>query len=294
VSFDDGALTLRQLEERLMREIERRALANPDVDATESTRSAGGTPPAVTGIQKVTRPGTLTVSWSRVPITDLRNYEVLIATNATFTSGVVTRSTRELQFTWEEGDDTSTYYIKVRAINTANNPGAYSATVNTANGKVTTSNIDPNAASEIHAFTKTAGFTTLDTDTETETYGPVSIDVFDADSVVEPRVIFQVDFSSTWVAASTTNRLTIELLRRPEGGGDTVIDTAVTDFKSDLPGAATGGVVRLTLPTFTSFDQPGAGTFEYRMRLTLSIDALGSALSVVGIDLNMEFVQSKR
>ncbi len=169
----------------------------------------------------------------------------------------------------------------------------FSAELSVVVAGVNTADLVPGAATTLHTFVKSSGFATLDTNTETETYGPVTIDVPDADTIVDPRVIFEFDFSSAWGASSTTNRLLIELLRRPFGGGDTVIDDAPIDFKSTVPTAG-GGTARTTVPSFTSFNQPGAGVWDYRLRLTTLIAGSGAALSITGVDLNMEFWASKR
>lgn len=301
------ALDLSRLRDELLGEIDRRALANPGVDAkSTSVRSGDATPPRVSGISPstvFTQPGTFTVKWNAAAINDLQRYEVQISTTADFTQDVVTDSTRNLHYTWNEGDVDTTYYLRVRAVNTKGNAGPWSSRISSATGKVATATIVVNAASEIDSFTQSTGFSQLQGtgSVTTETYGPVEISVFDDNSVVDPVIVFEVDYRSDYYAIGT-NQLFVELLRRPAGGtSDTVIDDVTTDFKSTIPniaGVPTGNTARTTVDVGATKDQPGEGDFEYRIRLTITSSGGSTGgnndLWIRGIDLNMEFTQSKR
>ena len=81
-----------------------------DVDLDES-----GTP-TVSGLSL--NPGLrgLAVRWNDagVPQADFDFYDVQFATNSSFTAGVVTAKTKDLQYTFSEGDSNSPYFIRVR------------------------------------------------------------------------------------------------------------------------------------------------------------------------------------
>lgn len=113
--------------------IDQRALANPE--ATTPTRS-GGIPPAPSGITLVSNPapGTITVKWNAVSISDLRRYEIQVSTSADFTNAS-TFSSGATTFTYDEGLPLTTYYVRARTINTSNNPSAWSKILNTTTGQ---------------------------------------------------------------------------------------------------------------------------------------------------------------
>jgi hypothetical protein len=289
---EQGIFDLSEALRRLQQEQDRNARANSGASLNDLSL-AGGTPPMVTGLTLVSNIGGIHVSWTGSTITDLKTYQIQISTNAVFTSDVVTKETRETEYRWDEGTSGVTYYIRVRTENVPGNTGPWGARVNTTTGTVATADINVNAASEIHSFTKSSGFTLLNASAANEAYGPLSIDVFDNDSVVTPMLVFEFDYSATWNAAGS-NYITFELFRRASGATTwgAAINSARIDVKSSIPSAG-GGTARTTSPMFTNFDQPGAGVWEYQIKVTLTI-AGTNALSFQGVDLDMEFIQSKR
>ncbi len=173
-------------------------------------------------------------------------------------------------------------------------------TAKIANSAVATAKIAVAATKEFASFTKSSSFAVLDTDAETETYGPATMTVFDANAVVGTEIRINFDMGATFPAdadTNTKNQLFFEALRRPVAGADTVIDTFSYDMHINYPfaGATTG---RISIPTFTVKDTPGAGTFEYRVRVSLNIAQGGASappsLTFQGVLLNLEVEQSKR
>jgi hypothetical protein len=292
-----GVFSLSAEEIRIQQEQDRLAVANPNANIN-SLSQAGGTPPTVTGLGLVTNVGTIHVRWNSSDISDLKFYEVQISENAVFTTGVITRYTRETEYRWSEGTGGTTYYVRVRVHNTSSNFGPWSSRVNTTTGKVSTSDIDVGAASEIHTFTygDDAGetFTLLNATGNNEAYGPLVVDVFDNNSVVEPIVFFEFDYSCNWGAGDTANYYTINLERRAQGATSwTVVNSARIDMKSTVPTFG-GGTARTTSPSFSNYDQPGSGVWEYQIKITLTITGTTAALTFQGQLLEMEFTQSKR
>lgn len=287
-------------ERNLTREIERRVKRNSGLAVGSTVSQVGGTPPKVKGLALDTAPGSITAVWDDVPIGDLDRYELQASTSTAFVDPI-TRSTRAPSFPVTELTGGTTYYIRVRAVNSQGTSGPYSATLNAATGQitsddiadgaVTTLKIDSGAVQEYVSFVKSSGFATLDTNTEAETYGPVEFTTTDADTIVIPRYVFDIDIHSDYLVANDTNRLTTELLRRPSGGMDSVISTSVVDLHFKVPSVSSGGAsdtLRVTVPTFSDADVVGsAGTFEYRLRLTTTIS--GSAvLSITAANLTLE------
>lgn len=295
-TIDDVALEfrLRELEagqDVLDSKIDTKAAANPNASAAAQV---GGTPPKPSGLSLVSNVGSITISWNSVQIQDLLYYEIQVSTDPLFGSGVTTFKQGNTRFTYTEGSADSTYFFRVRAVNLDRNPGPWSALLNGTSGKVGTNDLEVNAASAIATFSKSSGFTLLDVDGESEVYGPLVVDVVDDDSVVEPRIRFEINFSSGWNSSSIYNYLDMELLRRPFGGGvEEAVDSSTVDFKSTIPTDDPLDFSAGLLSTFATFDQPGKGKWEYRLRITIhtSVNAL---LHFQGIHLLMEFVQKKR
>lgn len=145
--FGDDYASQVELDRRLQElsdRIDQRALANPD---TTTTARSGGTPPSPSGITLVATPapGTITVKWNAVPISDLRRYEIQVADNVDFTSpSTFSRSTTT--FTYDEGTPLTTYYIRVRTINNSNNPSGWSEVLNTTTGQARSGDLLTGAA----------------------------------------------------------------------------------------------------------------------------------------------------
>jgi hypothetical protein len=94
------------------------------------------------------------------------------------------------------------------------------------------------------------------TDTD-GTYGSISITTF-SDTVVLPYINFALDYTSTVADIGDSLRLTADLLR----GGVKVGESFVYDF-------LVSATKRLTLVNFADSDTPGAGTFEYTIKLAV-------------------------
>lgn len=170
--------------------------------------------------------------------------------------------------------------------------GGVSASGQFASGVVNTAATAVNAMSQLGSFTKTASFTLLNTNGGNETYGPLTITT-DANGVVIPTVIFSIDYDSDWDAADgTTSNYTVEFRRRPSGGSDTILQTYVTDMKSTVPVATGTARSQINMPLL--LDEPGAGTFEYRIKLIVNFAGGTTALSIQGVELRMRFTENKR
>lgn len=279
-------LLILNISERQTEEIINRV--NLQAEDSGSQVRTGGAPPAVSGLTLVSASGSIVVRWNASSAQDVVQYEVQFATEPWFPSPV-TKATAGTTFEWSEGVAGQIYYVRVRAVNRSGTPGPYDLVVNTASGFVQSTNLALGAATAVHTFVKASGFTALTgAGTTTETYGPVYLTTIDGNAVILPFVIFSYLFSST-AGADNTLFLTFELLRRQLGGSDSVIDSAVLEITTSM-----GTTTSMISPSFTTFDvPPSAGTWEYRVRVTLTDTGAGS-IAFQGSKLIMEFVQLKR
>lgn len=166
-----------------------------------------------------------------------------------------------------------------------------------------TADLDVGATQEFATFTKSSAFAVLNVDDETETYGPASMQVFDASAVVRALIRINFDLLCTFpnfgdsTDVNTKNQVIFEVLRRLSGGGDTIIDTFQYDMHITYPesGFIPG---RISIPSFSVYDTPGAGLFEYRVRISVNIAQGGASVSPTlmfqGVLLNLEVQQAKR
>lgn len=291
----------RRIEEELHRL--RNTVNQPSAGSFSRSRVA---PPRVTGLSLDNAVvGGLAAKWNAVPNPDIVRYRVEVSTSQSFSSDTTTvlkiSPSDEPNVVFGEAVANTTHYVRVRA-ETSRENGAWSSTLNTTTGIASTADIDAAATTQLATFTKSSGFTELDTDGETETYGPLTIEV-DAQGIVVPFIIFQFDYDSKWNDDGignppVENNVVVEFLRRLEGGADTVIESAQIDFKSTVPSVSTQ-TARMTAPAFASPDEPGEGTFEYRIRVTVNIDTTGQTtpnanLSFQGVNLKMRFFEYKR
>ena len=142
----EGNLELELRLRRIELEIDKRPLGNQD--ATTLSRGKSSTVPQVTGLSLGgTIPGGFTVKWSAVTISDLRRYEVEFATDLGFTTGVqkFTAATTTLAFTTADTSVATTFFTRVRAVNSAGTRGPFSITLNTTTGQAESQDIADDA-----------------------------------------------------------------------------------------------------------------------------------------------------
>jgi hypothetical protein len=285
------AQSLRQILARL----ERAAVANPDVEPTAFTRS-GGTPPKVSGLTVSTAPGVINAEWNAATIPDLRYYEVQYATDAGFEQGVTTVRVGAPRLTFA-GTDGTTYYIRARVVNQAGNPGGWSNTEDSLPGTVSTRGLAQSAATALYRFEQSSGFTALTsvgaglaaTYVDSADFGPLTVTVVDASSIVLPRVTFAISLSTAFdLSATDTNpalEFTVSLLRN-----GVVIDDATYDIQSSID------TNEVSIPSFATYDQPGAGTWQYSYRVAIERFSTDGSTNITLTPLNvlMEFIQNKR
>jgi hypothetical protein len=250
---------------------------------------------AVANVDDQTVAGAITVRWNAAPAADLSHYNVEVSESSGFT-GSTTYRTTGTRFEYTDGVQGTTYFIRVSTINKDGTASDPTPTLNSTTGQVGTAALEVGAASSVSRFAKSTGFTKMvavDVPGDTQVFGPVFVEVARDDSVVLPLVVTEVDLHSNWTGVSYQYVL-MELLRRRSGeSNDTVIDSVQPDFKSDLPGVALPATARVVLAAFTTFDTPGAGDVEYRVRLTAVKGDPLADLELTVNNITVEMVQLK-
>lgn len=127
----EGVVELRRQLRQLEAEIENRTPANVAALGQQGLARIGSRPPTPTGVQATPATGRILLTWNAVNVADLMRYEVQISTNPGL-GAAETFYTGNNFFTWEKAVSGTTYYLRVRAVNTAGVAGAYSNIVSTA------------------------------------------------------------------------------------------------------------------------------------------------------------------
>ena len=113
-----------------------------------------------TGIRIIDNVGTFHVGWEPAFTRYLSYYEVQIATNGSFTAGLETFPTRELEYTYY-GLGNQARFVRVRTV-TPSGTSAWSAVLDTATGQAQTLDLAPNV---ITGFNELRRFVFLDSET---------------------------------------------------------------------------------------------------------------------------------
>ena len=127
-------------------------------------------------------------------------------------------------------------------------------------------------------YNQDGGFVSMDlnppintTVSASDLFGPAVVSVPDLNTAVEPMIYMEYQVATSWGSASTAAaalNIRFELLRRPQGGAaDEVLGDAIIDVFSTLGDVAEPQLARSVAPTFAPLDFPGAGTWEYRLRV---------------------------
>jgi len=144
-----------ELELRLRRieaELERRS-GSDDEAFSDSTQRVTNIP-QVSGLRvKGSTPGSVTVEWNQVRVSDLRRYELDLAEDFAFNTNKQTFNLASTEYqistvSISGGSGNIAIYVRVRAKNRAGNTGNYSAVLNTLTGQVQTSDIDDGAVTD--------------------------------------------------------------------------------------------------------------------------------------------------
>jgi len=202
---DDLELELRL--RRIEAALEGKSNSNSDADQTSGSRSSV---PQVTGLRVTGQtPGSVTVAWNPVSIPNLRRYEVDFSTAFSFVtkqtfSEVGTNRTFNTASETGGGGGT-TFFARVRAVNTFGQTGPYSVTLNTVTGQAQTEDLAPGSVTSEIISTEASSAAGITYDNTTS--GLAADDVQEAiDEIAE---IFSESSTSAESALSTDGVVTI-------------------------------------------------------------------------------------
>jgi len=117
-----------------------------NVDAS-NVGSARGPVPQVTGLRVTgSTPGATAIAWNAVSIADLRRYELELATTAGFSADLQETNVAGTTYSFSSASATGggggvTWYARVRAVNSIQQNGPWSATLNLTTGQAQTSDL---------------------------------------------------------------------------------------------------------------------------------------------------------
>lgn len=232
---------------------------------TSATNRAGGVPPKPTDLSVILTPGLAHLTWTGSRSSDLLTYLVEVSLSPDFV-GVEEYEESSTRFIYSNGVEGLTYYARVFALNGARARSDASGTVTFVIGASSGSSVTSTQVA-ISRFVNSAGpFTTLNTNNESQTFGPCTFSLNTAASRVKPIIVLEGRHQFIQVNNPADNcYLLIELLRRPVGGAtDTIVKTQRHFWSVDL----TDQDVPIGIPVGSPFETPGSGNFEYRLRLT--------------------------
>lgn len=316
----DNIEELQQYIELLEEELDKRGESN----LTDTTADrVVNTPPGVSGLELVSNLNTVTVRWDPIGVGNLDFYEVQVASNPSFALAD-SATQRNTQFTYQEGDPDTTYYVRVRAKAINGGYGPWSGTLDTATGLATFSHLvrgsatsltdnvidlstesilDPyydvshNADHDVPGAMGTEPTGTLNT--LTGTYGNTVISA--TGGTVLPFTYFEYSAAYTWAhSSSDVVYVTIDLKRN-----DVIIDTITIDAFSSVGhyditvGGATPPheLARTPVVGLGTPDEPGVGVFTYSITLTVAQNNGGAASIAAGYiavqpqKINIELVE---
>lgn len=274
----------------------RRLVADGSGAAT-AYASPTGSVPTVSGVSITAQVQGIKVTWNDVSIRDLLRYDVQISNNSTFTgtADAADHATDNYSETFRVRDnqktlpalnaDVTLYYVRVRAVNTANNRGAYSNVASTSvSGAIGTTDITGAAVSSVSSVTDATTETLNNSNGGSVDTDDVEVNGADANTVVIINMTTSFDFASFWSSTSSVNNADLILQRSVKNAGSyTDLQTITLDFKSTIPTDITawgGGSPADTsdniITASFSPDQPGAGDWDYRLRITTNTDGGGS------------------
>lgn len=253
--------------------------------------------PQVTGLRLVPNLNTITVEWNPIPVRNLDFYEIQVSASPTWALPTVHRQ-RSIKYTYQEGDPGETYYVRVRAKPIDGRYGEWSGTLNTETGVATVTHLQKGAATApTDSYFDLSGgpldpYQTYGAgnNSVTATYGGTSI--LSKGGTVLPFIIFKYKVASDWNAAAprpqNEAKTEIDVLRsgpRGEVVVDSVTVSSYSNFGTYNVGAPQNSIVaRVPNLALGSPDDPGAGRWRYRVRLTVYGDSSGANPSYIRVD----------
>jgi len=153
----EGDLELELRLRRIELSLDKKVDANQD---SEQTGRGKGAVPQVTGLRVIGQtPGSATIGWNAVSISDLRRYELAFSTAFAFNENLQEFNEASTQFVFNTASDTgggggATWFARVRAVNSSGQRGVWSVTLNLTTGQAQTEDLaEGSVTSEIISST---------------------------------------------------------------------------------------------------------------------------------------------
>jgi hypothetical protein len=297
--FESNPIWAREWARRQQARLNRQNI--PAQTGASTFAAADGTVPKVSGVSVSAQVQGLKVTWNDVNIRDLLRYDVQVANNTNFTgdADAADHATDDYAETFRVRDndkllpdlnpDVTNYRVRVRAVNTAGQSGAWSNVGSgSVSGAISSGDVTVGEITKIVIGSADTTWSTLHTNGANDTSDRLDVDGVLSTDTILLSASFEFDFSSAWGSSSTTNNLTVELQRASDGDTLVTIDTLRFDFKSTIPTAG-GGTAKNILNAVFAGDQPGsADDYDYAIKLTTNIAGTGAALSVLVQTLTMQ------
>lgn len=259
----DGVAELRRQLRQVERELDSRLPANISLSGLTSIR-AGGRPPRPSGLQAQALTGRILLTWNVVNIADLMRYEVQISTNAAL-GGATTFTTGNNFFTFQQVTTGTTYYMRVRVLNTAGTPSEWSNIVSTA----------PRVLTSVEApVSSTSPYVLV------QTFAPTA----DQDQIVGQNLtdtdydVYHLDFFNLAADTATNNRLYIQFYMDGTLKTDAMYDRIALEFDAVGPthgqnaGTANSFINTSRATAEFSSARHGSGTIWFYKNRTTSLD----------------------
>jgi len=300
LGMDSKDPELNQRLRRIEQVLSMKAAANEFVDNPSAANQDIPKPENLTSEYHITK---WKVTWDPVDIPDVKKYEMIVGTDAAFSTVIGNYTRTEPEFTYPGASANLTYFIRVRAVNLDFEDGPWSDTLDVTTGQVTTADIEANALTQLWEFNQESGFTALydgdqgyegvaiGSEVLTDTYGPLTITVSGDTAIILPFATFDVYYQSiyqdggvgTWGAFDPLNMLPnyvrIRFDRAPAGTGTkTNLMDMYLDYWSTIPYSTTWRKSDTYAWSTTPLKQPvrGSDVCQTRIALPLLPDAPGA------------------
>jgi len=218
-------------------------------------------PPQISGLRVENNViGALSVKWNSSDLSDLRRYEVQVATDPNFRDAD-TFTVLEPQYIFPDGAADQTYFVRVRQINSRGEASPYSSFLNTTTGQATFLNLASGSASNITTVIQTSGFSPAELDT-----GGTTIGTYASSRISFPTAAEALIFGAAKVDINLRATHTVFIRLRVDGDPKQTYenrsDSAGSDGRLTVPGL---GFPQLIGAGFHTFDfevellKPGGG-----------------------------------
>lgn len=172
--------------------------------------------PQVTGLRVTGQtPGSVTIAWNAVSISNFRRYDVDFATNLGFSENKQTFTENSTSRTFDTASATgggggATWYARVRAVNTFGQTGLYSVTLNLTTGQAQTEDLAPGSVTTVQVTPGGVAATAVSYDNTSSGLSADDVqEAIDELATGTPTPVFTESSTSAQTALTTNGTVTI-------------------------------------------------------------------------------------